>query len=194
MPSRFNRVMAIVVWVTSAAVALGAAWNPASGATPYAAAALLAFFAWAALWRPYVGLDDVGVTLRNVTHRVVVPWPALIHVDTRMALTLHTPGRAFSAWAAPAPSALSAAVTGRRAGEREARAAGSALRPGDLLGTESGNAAVVIREQWQARVARGSIAAGEADRYQVTREWDLPVIAIGCALVVATVWTLAGTT
>ena len=37
-------------------------------------------------------------------HRTVhIPWEALIHVDTKYALTLYTPGHKYPVWAAPAP-------------------------------------------------------------------------------------------
>ncbi|KRA23792.1 hypothetical protein ASD65_04655 [Microbacterium sp. Root61] len=190
--SRFNRIMAIALWVVAALMVIG---GMTSGdlrlAWVYPAALLVAFFAWAGLWRPYVRVDDSGVTLQNVTHRVEIPWSALIHVDTRYALTLYTPGQKFAAWAAPAPGILSSSLAGRSAANREARATGSALRPGDLLGTESGNAATVVREQWQARVERGGVDAGSADAVPVSRHWDLPVAAASVALIIATGWLLA---
>lgn len=189
MHSRFNRVMAILLWLVAASLALSAPWEP-SETWRYPTAGILALFAWAALWRPYVGVDDFGVTLRNVSHVVRVPWPALVHVDTHLALTLHTAGGAFAAWSAPAPGALSSAIAGRRPGAREARAAGGAVRRGDLLGTESGNAALVIREQWQTRLSNGTIPTGVADSYKVTREPDFFVIGLSAVLIAATIWTL----
>ncbi|WP_375383853.1 PH domain-containing protein [uncultured Microbacterium sp.] len=192
--SRFNRIMAIVCWVAAALILIAAATSvDLRFVWIYPAAALIAFLAWVALWRPYVGVDDDGVTLQNVSHRVLVPWPALIHVDTRYALTLHTPGQKFVAWAAPAPGALSSAVAGRRAVNREAKAAGAVLRPGDLLGTESGDAATVVREQWQRRVESNSIPAGMADDIAVTRDWNITAGAVVAVLIVATGWALATT-
>jgi hypothetical protein len=192
--SRFNRIMAIVCWLLAALMLVAAL---TSGDTRFAwvypAAALIAFLAWAGLWRPYVRVDAVGVTLQNVTHRVVVPWTALIHVDTRFALTLHTPGQKFAAWAAPAPGMLSSSLAGRRPANREAKAAGDVLRPGDLLGTESGDAATVVREQWQSRIESGLVDAGLADRVSVRRQWNAPVGAVTLALLVATGWALVAT-
>ena len=192
--SRFNRVMAIVCWVL-AAVMLVAALGSADVrfSWVYPASALVAFLAWAGLWRPYVRVDAVGVTLQNVSHRVVVPWTALIHIDTRFALTLHTPGKKFAAWAAPAPGMLSSALAGRRPANREAKAAGAVLRPGDLLGTDSGNAATVVREQWQSRVQNGLIEAGLADQVTVERRWDVLVGAGTLVLVATTAWSLIAT-
>src|SRR4051812_23330357 len=102
--SRFNRIVAILVWALAAlVVALGAWGSVQSLLWVYPAAALAAFSAWAALWRPGVGVDDAGVHVRNVTHSVDIPWEALIHLDTKHALTLLTPGQRFTVWSAPAP-------------------------------------------------------------------------------------------
>ncbi len=191
LPSRFNRLLAPVLGV-GAAVLLWAAIADGTGGLlwAYPAAALLTFFAWAALWRPAVRVDDGGVTVRNVTHRVRIPWTALVLVDTRYALTLRTPGLTVVAWAAPAPGTITAARAGRLADNREKRVqAGAPLRPGDLIGTESGDAAVVVRERWQRLLAEGRVETGIADEVRVRREWDVPVIAGGAALVVATIAT-----
>lgn len=189
--SRFNRVVALAVWTLAVVLAVStAASGDATLLWVYPSAALLAFLGWAALWRPYVRVDDSGVTLQNVTHRVEVPWEALIHIDTRYALTLHTVGGKFAAWSAPAPSALASAVSARRPTVREERATGARLRPGDLLGTDSGNAATVVRESWQRRVESGTVTAGVAHEIQVHRRWDVPVVAIAAALAAAALWAL----
>jgi hypothetical protein len=190
--SRFNRVMALAVWALAAVLAVSTlAAADATLVWVYPSAALLAFLAWAALWRPYVRVDDAGVTLRNVTHRVDVPWEALIHIDTRYALTLHTVGGKFAAWSAPAPGALAASLSARRPGAREARTAGERMRPGDLLGTDSGNAATVVREAWQTRVEAGAIAAGVAHEITVRRRWDVAVMTIAAVLAATALWALA---
>lgn len=192
--SRFNRIIAVVAWIVCAALVttllvdggVALAWG-------YLAAALMVFLAWAALWRPAIVVRDGGVTLRNVSHSVDVPWKELVHVDTRYALTLHTPGQHFSAWAAPAPGALSGARAARHPANRETRAASEALRPGDLMGTESGDAATIVREQWRARIDAGAIQAGMAGTVPVRRHWDIPVLATTLALLALTGWALAAT-
>jgi len=194
--SRFNRFAALVVWALSALMIWAAVTQ---GADPRAAglypfAALLALLGWAGLWRPCVRVGDAGVTLRNVTHEVVVPWEALIHVDTRYALTLHTATGKFTAWAAPAPGLVGSLTARRRHGDREARASGEALRAGDLIGTESGDAALIVRERWRRRLDAGAVVTGVADTVQVARRWDLPVLGGLVILTLATVGTLAATT
>lgn len=192
--SRFNRIAAVIVWALSAfMVGSAVVGGDVRFASLYPAAALLAFFAWAALWRPFVSVGDAGVTLRNVTHRVGIPWEALVHIDTRYALTVHTPTGKFAAWAAPAPGLTGSLLARRRNGDREARAAGEALRSGDLIGTESGDAALIVREQWRKRLDAELIATGTADEVAVRRHWDAPVLGAFAVLSAATVWALVVT-
>ncbi len=186
--SRFNRIMAVVCVVLAGILVYVGTQSAPPLLWSLPAAGLLVFWAWEALWAPGLTIDDAGVRIRNVTHTVDLPWEALIHVDTRFALTLRTPDAAYTAWSAPAPSALTAARVGRRADNRELRVAGAAPRPGDLAGTDSGDAALLIREEWQARVEAGLIEAGAADRYRATRRVHAGVLAGFAALVAATVW------
>jgi len=188
--SRFNRTFAVVVWGLSGFMVFVALAGDEDLLALYPAAALLSLFAWAGLWRPGVRVDDTGVVVQNVTHRVAIPWAALIHVDTRFALTLHTPSGKFSAWSAPAPGMIGAMRAGRNPANREARAADATLRAGDLLGTESGNAATVVREQWRRGLDSGQVQSGIADEVPVHRQWDVPVLAAMTALTAATVWAL----
>ena len=52
--------------------------------------ALIAFLGWQLFWMPSVVVHDAGVTLENPFRSIEVPWAALVHVDTRFALTLVT--------------------------------------------------------------------------------------------------------
>lgn len=187
LPSRFNRVMALVVWAFAALMAFTAITGTPALLWLAPASALLVVWGWAALWQPHVAISDAGVYLSNVTHTVEVPWSALIDVQTRYALTLVTPRGRFVAWSAPAPSALGSLAAGRRSANRERRAAGDTVRPGDLIGTESGEAATIIREQWRARIARDEIAIGVADEQTVVRRPRTVVVAVMVVLLVATV-------
>lgn len=190
--SRFNRIAAVVVWVLSVVlVGSAVASGDARYVSLYPGAVLLAYFAWSALWRPGVTVGPAGVTLRNVTHSVVVPWAALVHVDTRYALTLTTPAGKFAAWAAPAPGLVGSLRARRRNGDREFRASGEALRAGDLIGTESGDVALIVREQWHRRLEAGEVATGLAEETPVRRTWDATVLGAYAVLFSATVWALA---
>lgn len=191
--SRFNRTLAVVVWVLSGLIAVGALLGDERLVPLSPAAALLSLFGWAGLWRPGVRVDDAGVVIQNVTHRVTIPWTALIHVDTRYALTLHTPSGKFAAWSAPAPGLIGSMRASRNATNRETRAADASLRAGDLLGTESGSPATVVREQWRRRLDSGQVQTGIADDVPVRRQWDTPVLAGLAALAVASFGVLAAT-
>lgn len=192
--SRFNRIMAIVVWTLAAViVGLSAASADVTLMWLYPAAALAAYLAWAAFWRPGVAVDSLGVDLQNVTHRVHIPWSALIHVDTKHALTLFTPGRRFVAWSAPAPGAVAAQAISRRPLNREAQSVGGAPRPGDLLGSDSGDAAMLVRDEWQRQLTAGVIEAGAADDVVISRRIDVMMISVSSVLLAATVIVLAAT-
>lgn len=189
--SPFNRVFAIVVWVLAAVLSLTATMGDERTLWVYPASAFAAFLAWAALWRPRVSVSGRGVDLRNVFHTVQVPWEALIEVDTKYALTLHTPGRRYTAWSAPAPGLRTGTSAARHGGRRESRTAGRTPRTGDLLGTDSGDAALLVREAWSERVDSGRVETGVAERTAVTRTWDAPVIATTAVLGALTLLTLA---
>ncbi|QKJ19104.1 PH domain-containing protein [Microbacterium hominis] len=186
--SRFNRTMAVVVWAMAGFAVVAAVWSgDPRQAWVLTGAPLAVLLGWAALWRPYVGVSDDGVRLENVTHRVDVPWAALVHVDTRRALRLHTPSGAFTAWSAPAPGFIAVLSGGNRRADREQSAADAPLTHGDRLGTDSGDAATVIREMWRSRLDAGQVAVGVADQTPVRRHWHVVLIALGLALAVATV-------
>lgn len=174
MHSRFNRIMAVLLWCGAAALAAAglAADNPSPLPWPVAAAALIGYLAWAALWRPGIRVGDDGVDVRNVSHTVHVPWAALIQVDTRFALTLATPTHRYAVWAAPAPSALRLMFAGRGETVRERGHVGDNVRPGDLLGTDSGDAAMLVRDAWTRRIDAGLIEIGVADDTPARRRWD----------------------
>ncbi|GGC91477.1 hypothetical protein GCM10011512_18200 [Tersicoccus solisilvae] len=155
-------------------------------------AALFAAIGWAVLWRPAVTLDEQSIVVRNVFRTVTVPWAALIHVDTKYALTLVTPHQKVTALAAPAPGrhvvmwANREDVTGLP--ERTYDAVRS-VRPGDLARSHSGQAAILVRRRWEDLVESGRLDAGVAASTPVTTVLHVPtivgaVLLAGVALVV----------
>lgn len=171
--SRFNRVLAVLVWLLDAFVLVGYVWIHAGLRDPLVIVpvAFVALLAWVALWRPRVEIDDDGILVRNVLRTITVPWPALIHVDTKYALTLFTPGHRYSAWAAPAPGRTGAAMAQRKQ-QRGTVAmapvgADGTIRPGDLIASESGQVAYLIRERWARLRDAGRIEAGIAQETPV---------------------------
>lgn len=160
----FNRVLSVTIWVALAALAVTALVVPAAGeAAPglLVGAASAGVLVWALLWAPFVAVDDDRVTIANVVVEYRVPWAAVIHVETRYSLLVHTPGRRISATAAPAPGAM-AGVRAARAHRRSEAASAPGIRPSDLPTTDSGRAADLVRRRWQEGLRTGRVESGVA--------------------------------
>ena len=191
--SRFNRIAAVIVWSLAVLAVITALWSAdPSLIWVYAGAPLAALLGWGALWRPCVVVSENGVRIENVSHDVEVPWEALVHVETARALTLHTPSGVFTAWSAPAPGVFAAMMNSAKA-RREATAAGGVARPSDRIGTDSGNAAVVIRETWRRRLDAGLVRVGVADETAVHRRWHVALIVAAIVLAIVTLSLVVAT-
>lgn len=191
--SRFNRIAAVIVWSLAALAVITAVWSADPRLTwVYAAAPLAALLGWMALWRPCVEVSDRGVRIENVSHDVDVPWEALVHVETARALTLHTPSGSFTAWSAPAPGFFTTMMGNARA-RREASAAGGDARPSDRMGTDSGNAALVVRESWRSRLDAGQVELGVADETPVKRHWHVTFLIASIVLAAASIALIVAT-
>ncbi len=192
--SRFNRVLAIVIWAACGALGVGLLLTVHDRRLAYLLpCALFAFIAWAMLWRPLFELDREGLTVRNVTRTIEIPWAALIHVDTKYALTLYTPGHRYPVWSAPAPGTASTLRATRN--ETKGRIGrpsveDSVRRPGDLLSTESGQAAEVVRRRWAQLRDAGVLEPGRADETPVRVHWHTATIAVTGVLTAATIAAL----
>ena len=147
---RFGHVLAWAVAALCAAPVVLTALDDAGTALRLVPGlALVVVAVWLLYARPAVVVHDGGVELRNVTRTIHLAWPAIRRVDTKYALTLETAYGDYSAWAAPAPSR---STTRRATGEDtrhlpESTYVGGAVRPGDLAGTASGDAAAYIRRR-----------------------------------------------
>lgn len=192
--SRFNRILAVVVWSVDAFVVAAVLFGTqADRLLTLAPGVFVAVFAWAGLWRPSVDVDDERIRIVNVFRSIEIPWAALIHIDTRFALTLHTPGHRFSAWAAPAPGRTGTTIARRaeRSGRvGEARRPDGTVRPGDLLASESGQAAALVRDTWDRLRESGAIATGEADTTPVAVRWHRMLVGALVLLAAASVVAL----
>jgi Protein of unknown function (DUF2581). len=187
--SRFNAIAAVVVWslcaVASAAAVVYAERDLVAYLTPLA---LVAFGAWMVLWNPSIAVDDDAVHLVNVTKTIEIPWPAVIQIDTRYALTVQTPNRRYSAAAAPAPGRLTIARGGSDTGHLKLD---GPARPGDSPKTDSGAAAWLVRDRWNRLVEAGRIELGVAESTPVLVRWHAASIAVCGALFAASVLALA---
>lgn len=193
--ARTNKWFAWLSWAVAAfgmvVTAVSAGLGGLSGIAPLA---LVAFLGWQLFWMPAVVVHDGGVTLENPFRSVLVPWAALVHVDTRFALTLVTAGRSYTSWAAPAPGIWG----GRNARPEDLQGLpattygpGRSVRPGDLKSTDSGQAARLVRERWDELVESGRLTAGDAasTRAAVTYRWAALIVDI--LLLAACYWAVA---
>ena len=169
--SRFNRIVTILVWVISALAALSLFLLPPGPHLYYLVpAAFIALFVWEFMWLPIVLVTDTAVTLRNPLRTVVIPWPALVHVDTKFALTLYTPSRKFAAFAAPAPGRSLIHGANTQVAEAVPFLNGQP-RPGDLLSSESGEAAHLVRRRWDLLQQQDLIESGVAETTPIVVAW-----------------------
>lgn len=191
--SRFNRVLAVVTWLlclSGVGAVILAGTQDALRYLPLAA--LVAWLTWAGLWHPTLRLDDEAITVVNTFATTVVPWAALINVDTKYALTLMTPRRRVVVTVAPAPGRIATALSNRDLkGISAPRGADGSMRPGDLPSTDSGAAAHLVRQRWESLLETGRIEVGTADEVRVDRRVHWPTIIVGCALGLVAVAALA---
>lgn len=170
--------LVLAAWVWSAAV--GGA-DSLVRALPWIV--LVGLLVWLIFVRPRVTIDDHGIQLVNPLWSVAVPWAALIHVTTQFALTLHTPGARWTAWAAPGPGRHTAGLTTAAEARSVSRGKSAILDIGDLPTAPSGVAAHAVRERWRRLVESGAIDAGRAEDVAVVRSvaWGW-VAAVGVCL------------
>lgn len=149
---------------------------------------------WALFWRPAVIVDLSGVTIVNVTRTIRVPWPAIQLIDTKWSLTLVTAYGRFTAWAAPAPGAAHVVRSGSR---REARRLPAStlgpdgIRPGDLPTSPSGEAALVIRQTWEALRDAGHLDDPKLEFERVPIEWHTRLGVVALLVSMACIVSLA---
>lgn len=148
--------------------------------------ALVSGLSWAVFWYPAVEVDDGGIRLINVTRTVELPWPAILRIDTKWALALVTSFGTYTAWAAPAPSRMSA----RRLSRQEKGALPEStfvdkdtIRPGDAPGSPSGDVALVVRRRWDELRDAGHLdnPMVETDRPRI--RWHLLHLVVAVALI-----------
>lgn len=192
----FGRALTIVIGSISvvSVIGFGAQHGPGAAlrALPFLVAATGA--CWALFWRPAVIVDLAGVTIVNVTRTITVPWPAIQAVDTKWSLTLITAYGRFTAWAAPAPGAAHVVRAGSR---REARRLPAStygpdgIRPGDLPTSPSGEAALVIRETWEALREAGHLDDPKLEFERAPIEWHTRLGLVALLVLLACIVSLA---
>jgi len=153
--------------------------------------ALVVLAVWAAYYWPAVTVSPGGVEIRNITRTIELPWPAIQRIETKFALTLHTAYGSYSAWAAPAPGRTEAERMGTNKVYRSEAASlpkstivGGAIRPGDLPGSSSGRAAMLIRQRWEELQQAGLLndAKLERGKPRITWHWPLALALLGLTI------------
>lgn len=187
--SRFGRVLSIVVFAACAAAlvitAVQGRWLDALQVLPVFG--LVALLTWAAFWRPAVIVTAAGVTLRNVLRTVEMAWPEIRRIDTKYALALETVHGTVTAWAAPAPGRHSVFSAVRQDGANlpESSYLAGTVRPGDLITSDSGQAAYVIRTHWERLRDDGHLDAATSEFTKLRVTWHFRTLAAIAALIVA---------
>ncbi len=154
---------------------------------------LAAFGCWMLFWAPAVQIDATGVRLQNIARAVRISWPAVASVDTKYTLTIRTVGgRRFGAWSAPGPSRL----TTFRATRQDLRnlpkttyGPGNSVGIGDLPSSDSGLAALRVRQYWEQLRAAGHLDSGAVEGSGVETTWYRTRLIVLAVLAAA---TLAG--
>lgn len=155
---------------------------------------------WAIFWRPSVEVSDAGIRMVNVTRTIDVPWPAVLDVETRYALTIDTAYGRFAAWAAPAPGAGPALRTAMRSRPRRPDNTGNegddtarSVTMGELAGTPSGEAAIIVRRRWERLKDAGFLDDPqlEFDRAPIRWHWRIGASVAALAAIAMTTLIIA---
>jgi hypothetical protein len=137
----FIAVMVLQTLVTSSLI-VGAVTVIAGGAA--------ATFFYRVMHRPYIVISDVDILIVNPvsTHRF--SWLEIESIDTKYTMSVTVGDRIVNAWAAPAAGRIAA----RKVDSAEIKGlnielAGT-IAPGDLPRSDSGVAAYLARQKWNA--------------------------------------------
>lgn len=170
--SRFNRVLAVTIVVLALAL-VGAQF--ASGfraiviVAPVSAWAI--YLAVVVLWMPRLEVDEHAIIVANPVSTVTIPFEAIILLETRYALTIHTPGKRVAVWVAPSPGVVASARV--KYGARSSGAKVDSTVPvSQIPGTESGDAYTIISRRWRQLVDSELLPLGQADTADVVTSWN----------------------
>ena len=180
--SRTNRGLALLsaFFVVSFGIAMGFyAYGPQGYAIVAVGIAWLLLTIYFCLWRPKLEVADDSVRIVNPLRTVDIPWSTVTYVDTKFTLTIFTPFGRFPAACAPQPGQLASRRAIKRV-EKEPNshtALNSGVRIGDLPGTESGDAAALVRDRWDTWRDRVRDDAPDADAHAPDKRRHYGVIA-----------------
>lgn len=187
----FGRVLAGIVMAICAAAAVSIAtdtWDAVWHAWPWLL--LVGGGAWSLYWNPRVVVSPGGVRVVNVFRTFDVTWPTIDSIDTRWALELCTSSGNIRAWAAPAPgpsfmrrlTKSDSRVPGRRRDEM--------VRPGDSPLSDSGAAALIVRQRWERLRDAGHLDNPLVEHPYPNITWHRTLIVVTVLVAVACVLTV----
>jgi hypothetical protein len=189
--SNTNKVISIAGWgLLGLGVIAAFLTGSLSGLLGLLPLATIAFAIWELFWRPAVIVDDDGVRLVNQFHSIGIPWAQIVDVDTKWAMTIVTPDHRYRATAAPAPGAVYRPNTSHA--DRTGRVVDGSIRKTDAPGTDSGDAAMIVRHRLQAMADAGTLPIGQAATTNVTSRVHWESIAAIVLLALASIPALLG--
>ncbi len=153
--SRSGRILAVLFIAVFAAAAgtTAATSSGIDGLRGVVVSTFLAATVYATFWRPRLIVRAGSVNVRNVLTTHEIEWGVITRIDTKWGLTLHVGERRISVWAAPAPSRYAAMLASRDQGQHLPATTylSGTVRPGDLVTSDSGGAAAIVRRHWERR-------------------------------------------
>jgi hypothetical protein len=158
--SRQARMIAVVLWVLVGFAWWGVGTDSASQLTGQVAITIaLVLASWLVLWRPHLTVTAHQIDVRNPFRRHVIPWGAINVIDTSWQVVLTTDTTRIGVWSAVAGGRHTSFWASRDQGQHlpPSTYRGGVVKPGDLLGSESGEIGAVIRYYWENR--RGSASS-----------------------------------
>ena len=181
--SRTNRILAVVcaLFIIALSIAIATYARDWTGVAIATIGCLwLVYVAYAGLWRPRLDIDEHSVTVVNPLRTVGVPMSSLIHVDTKFSLTLITEFGRFPVACAPQPGAFAARKAAKRGTEEPSSRAAleSGRRVGDIPGTESGDAAALVRSRWEHYRDTHGADAPDADAFPPSKRLHVGTLAV----------------
>ncbi len=117
----------------------------------------IALFIYAVIQRPRLEIADEGVRIINPISTTYLDWSEVIDIETKFVLTFQTCTKSIGSWAALAPSRYHH----RNIFPSEIRGIldenHGSIRASDSPRTDSGAAAFLARQRWQAYKSRNGI-------------------------------------
>lgn len=126
------------------------------------------------LWRPRATVSDQGIEIINPLRRYTIAWQSIQRIDTRWSLQLYLENEVIAVHAGVSPGRHSSFFASADRGTHlpESTYDRGTIRPGDLIGTESGDLAAITRRFWEAH-------RGDPGDPVVQKAWDRIGVSLG---------------